>query len=458
MMTFTDDGRALADQVAALGSRAQTALDAATATAKAATADSAAKDVRIAELQAQVAQLQAQLPDDGRPTGEQYIRYEDLYVEGDTLQQTFNRLTEPKIVTMPAGVFETRRPWGKAPYAAGVAAPSTAYAFRPPKICRGIIGAGPGALGSTEGTVIRVTPNTCRSASEGGSWFQGGGSGSGDFILQGIHIEGTDQGMQTATDGRPGLDGKSPKLFTNCFLNGFPGVVAVQDVLTTGWYGNNGAPPGETFGLQVYNCDNHVLIRVEADGRRDPEGPSFGAVGLSAGTSFGARWIDCYSHHSNAKTYAMVFYQQFNSTTVNCRCGDAASGDGVGQFGYNGGGFNQERCAGIEHTRLDIYCNRKAGDKGVHFNHSSDAYSVTLRGRNFSAANGSTTLTDCTWNNMWGTSGNPLYVSTWVPYGGNPNAITTSPVVTLKGASVPFRWVFGGKHYTVTGPAAAPVA
>jgi len=386
-----------------------------------------------------------------RPTGPDYIRYEDLYKAGDTLQQTFNRLTVAKIVTMPPGVFDTKVLWGKGPLLSG-ATPPAAYAFRPPKICRGIIGSGRGSLGSTSGTVIRLTPNTCRSESEGGSWFQGGGSGSGSFILKNIHIEGTDQGKQTKSDGRPGYDGVSPKLFTNCFLNNFGGPLVVEDVLTTGWYGNNGAPPGETFGLQVYNCHNHIMRRVEADGRREPGGLAFGAVGLTAGNCVGAKWSNCYSHHSNAKTYAMVFFQSFDCKTWDCRLGDSGDGDGFGQFGYNGGGFNQERVSGAEHYNMKIYMNRKAGDKGVHFNHSSDAWSATFLGVTRSCNKGTTKIIDATWNNIWSKPENQLYVSTWIPYGGTPNAITVSPEVITSGKNVPFRWMYRGRHVTVTGP------
>jgi hypothetical protein len=385
------------------------------------------------------------------PTGPGYVRYEDLYRPGDTLQQTFNRLTVAAIITMPPGVFETKVQWGKAPLVSG-SVPSDA-ALRLPKICRGIWGSGKGALGSTAGTVIRVTPNTCRSKSEGGSWFQGGGSGSGSFTLKNVHFEGTDQGRQTVKESRPGLDGTSPKLFTNVFLYNYGGAVLVEDVLVTGWYGNNGAPPGETFGLQIYGCHNHVMRRVEADGRREPGGLAYGAVGLTSGSCVGSVWYDCWSHHSNAKTYAMVFFQNFNCKTYNCRLGSESDGaDGYGEFGYNGGGFNQERVAGAEHHNMKIYMNRKVGDKGVHFNHSSDSWGATYQGVARNCVNGTTKIIDATWNSIWGKTGNPMFVSTWIPYGGNANEINISPEVIKAGKNVPFQWIYGGKHLTVTGP------
>jgi hypothetical protein len=384
------------------------------------------------------------------PTGPDYIRYEDLYRAGDTLHGAFARLTTPKIVTMPPGLFETKVAWGKAPYYDGAATPQYPSAFRPPKVCRGIIGSGRGgAVGSNDPnqTTIRVTPMTCMSASEGGSWFQVGGSGSGDWTMKNLRIEGTEQGMQTTDENRPGIEGPTThKLFTNYFQSNQDGPVLIENVFTSGWYGNNGAPPGETFGIQVYQCDGHILRNVETDGRRAIGGPSYGAVGITAGNSHNAEWHNCWSHHANAKTYHQVFFQTAGCKTYDCRLGDSSDLDGTGEYnGYNGGGFNQERAMLSEHYRMDIYSNRKLGDKGVHFNHSSDAYSRTFDdGTTFSIpTHMSTKIIDSTWFNHWGKAGNPMYISTWIPYGGNANAITLSPDVINNGVHQVIMWSAG---------------
>jgi hypothetical protein len=408
---------------------------------------------------------------DPPPTGTGYVSYATLRARAvaagksdPDLQDVADQLTETATITFPAGVFETRRIWGKAPYFTGAQTPGRQAAILWPKNCTGIWGSGRGSLGSTAGTVIRVTPYTCQSAAEGGSWMQSGGSGSQGFFVKNIHFEGTEQGNQTAqildpTSGKqlPGGDGVSRKLFTNYFANNHGGLFTAEDILTTGWYGNNGAPPGETFGLEVYGCDNHVLRRVEADGRRTVGGPSFGAVGITVGNSYNSKWYDCWSHHSNAKTYALVFFQSAACKTYNCRLGDSSDLDGYGDFGvtnpsptnpgFTGGGFNQERAMSSEHYGLNIYNNRKGPnnpDKGVHFNHSSDAWSRVFNGTTWAVADHQDCLIqDATWFNHWGKAGNPFYVSTWIPYGGNPNAITLSPDVVVNGAHQIIMWAAG---------------
>jgi len=409
------------------------------------------------------------------PTGPDYIHYDVLRARATLggavdpdLQTVFDTLVEPKIVTMPPGVFETKRKWGKAPYYSGATTPQRQAALLVPKVCRGIWGSGRGSVGSTSGTIIRVTPMTCQSASEGGSWFQTGGSGSGDFLLKNLHIEGTEQGNQTAAKAdAPGYDGVSRKLFTNYFEQGNrTGQYVAEDILSNGSYGNNGAPPGETFNFQVYNADYHILRRVETDGRRAVGGPSFSSVGITAGNCYGAEWYDCWAHHINAKTYHMVYYQTMACKTFNCRLGDSSDLDGYGDFGvtnpspttpgFTGGGFNQERAGDSEHYGLNIYSNRKGPnnpDKGVHFNHSGDDWSRAFIGDTMRLVDHQYCLIqDATWFNHWGKTGNPLYVSTWIPYSSNPNAITVSPTVINNGVPQRIAWSPPGYSPTVLSP------
>lgn len=452
--------RASAAEAALLAAQTKATQDAATISAR---------DATITDLRAQLAAAQAAGPSADEITYEALkARAVAAGISAPNLQQVFDQLgpTEYKIVRLGFGVIDTQVAWGKAPLVAG-ASVAAEYAFRPPKSCRGIVGpSAPGRLGqkaTTAKAVIRLTPNTCKSQSEGGSWFQAGGSGSGDFLLKNVHVEGTDQGLQTAAKAStPGYDGVSPKLFTNVFLNAFGGQVTVEDVLVTGWYGNNGAPPGETFGLEVYNCDNHVLRRVEADGRREVGGLSFGAVGITSGSCIGAKWYNCWSHHQNGKTAAAVFYQVFDSKTYDCVMGDEADGDGTGQFnGVNGGGFNQERAGNCEHYRMKFYINRKVGDKGTHFNHSGDQWdlkrnNVLIRSWNPSVDE-KMLIVDAVFNNIWSAATNLLYVATWIPYGSSPNVIDDAPQVVhtdANGALVadPFKWIWGGQHITVTYP------
>jgi hypothetical protein len=405
------------------------------------------------------------------PTGTGYVSYATLRARAvaagksdPDLQDCVDQLTETATVTFPPGVFETRRIWGKAPFFTGAQTPVRQAALLWPKNCTGVWGSGRGSLGSTSGTVIRVTPYTCQSAAEGGSWMQSGGSGSQGFFMKNLHIEGTEQGQMTAqildpTTGKqlPGGDGVSRKLFTNYFANNHGGPFVAEDVFSNGAYGNNGAPPGETFCFQVYGCDGAILRRVECDGRRTVGGPSFASVGITQGNSYNAQWYDCYAHHVNAKTYHMVFFQTAACKTYNCRLGDPSDLDGYGDFGvtnpsptnpgFTGGGFNQERAMDSEHYGMFIYNNRKGPnnpDKSVHFNQSSDNWSRTFNGTTWTVADHQKCLIqDCSWFNHWGKAGNPLYVSTWIPYGGNTNAINISPDVVNNGAHQIIMWSAG---------------
>jgi hypothetical protein len=161
------------------------------------------------------------------------------------------RLTTPAIITFPEGVF-TCNDFATG-YYAGISIP---------KNCKGIWGSGQGTLGDlTHGTIFTMGAHT----STVGGVIPAQGSGgttqptvimsSGPTYQQSygqFQVAGTDQGHNfhgfTVYNAQPGTT------FT--------------DILTTGWQGNNGAPPGETFGLTVHGGYNHQLTRIEADGRR----------------------------------------------------------------------------------------------------------------------------------------------------------------------------------------------
>src|SRR4051794_37669503 len=71
-----------------------------------------------------------------RPSGPGYVRYEDLYVGGDTLQQTFNRVTGNDILTFPEGEFIFDDGFTNGYY----------DCIRVPTTCGGIAGSGNGTV------------------------------------------------------------------------------------------------------------------------------------------------------------------------------------------------------------------------------------------------------------------------------------------------------------------------
>jgi hypothetical protein len=436
------------------------------------------------------------------PTGPGYVHFNtELYQSGDTsLQQSFDRLpaflaANPSravgggaIVTMDPGVYMTgaTRLWGKAPLVSGTVPAAAAFTV-PRPYCRGIWGSGQGSLGTNDGTVIKVSPLTCRSRSEGGHWFNAGGSTSNGFVLKNVQVAGTDQGLQTEGGGGPGYDGVSSKLFTNFFAYNIAGAVPsnlvegrtnipvlIEDCLFTGSYGNNGAPPGETFNCQVYGSDRHIIRRCESDGRRTVGGPSYGAVGFTSGSTSLAEWDTLWAHHCNARTYAYVYFQAWACKARNIYCGDPSDQDGYGEFqGYNGGGFNLENSGMCEiwigdgapyPGRADDvpwYINRHLGDKGIHTNHSGGPYTATRLGNNYDMSNPAQSWLKIhatpynggrPWSNIWGESQNRHYVSTWIPYGTGPNVIDYAPEIDVNGVQVSYVWVRGGIHRIVTAP------
>jgi len=416
-------------------------------------------DLSAAQIQIGVLQAQIAANGSGRPTGPGYVRYEDLKAAapaGATLQQVINTVTDQKIITFPLGVFETTDTWGK-----GTSRPAPLVV---PATCGGFIGSGTGGLGSlgTDATVFRLKPLTCTSASEGGSWFQAN-SNCKDLVFKNFQVQGTDQGKQTAASnpGR-GLDGTSPKVFTNLNIYHPDGTVLIEDVLSTGWYGNNGAPPGETFGVQVYmDTDNLVTMRrVEADGRREVGGPSYGAVGITLGDTTHALVEDCYAHHNNGKTYAFVLFQCAakvkGDIMVRRLVCNSPEGDGPGQFGYTGGGVNQERVAGAVYEDLVLNVKRTGPsgfDKGVHFNHSGDSFPLDDRVAtmlNVDFNNAHVWIDGLTFSDIWN-NGYP-YFSTWGPnYGTGTNALHLAPHVHTKmNALIPIKWKHAATFYTVT--------
>jgi hypothetical protein len=69
----------------------------------------------------------------------------------------------------------------------------------------------------------------------------------------------------------------------------------IARIKVTGIPGNSAAPPGETFGINVFHCVNQILEGVEVDGR-DSNGTKVGATGFGHNYSTGTVHTDCYSH------------------------------------------------------------------------------------------------------------------------------------------------------------------
>lgn len=359
-----------------------------------------------------------------RPTGPGYVRYEDLYKSGDTVTGAMSRLTKPAIITFPEGRFECSD-FGNG-YTSGISIP---------KIAKGIWGSGRGSLGNNSGTIFTMKANS--SSKKALIPAQGSSgttpttlmmqSGSASSVSYGqFQIAGTEQGH----------------VFHGLAIYSPTGSASVTDVLVSGWSGDNGAPPGETFGLTIHGGSNNTLTRVEADGRREAGGTSFGAVGLTFQNTVGGSMTDCTSHHGVASP--VVLFQSFNVKTYNLKVGSLDDKSSV----TRGSSFNHERTSGCEHYNPSIIT--RETNRGVHITHSNDTYKLTVDGVSYSTVNGTIKVVDPVFNDIWGDGA--FYIETWVPYwNGNTMTLDNKPKVQhADGSTRPYKWAFAGKHYKIS--------
>jgi len=375
----------------------------------------------------------------GRPTGPGYQRYEDLYQAGDTVTQAMERCDDNVIITFPEGVFE------------GVDFPQVqGYAsILVPKRCNGIIGSGKGTLGGSTGTIFTMTPNssTYNAPTQGSSqpslarvMMRIGGFRGGTFAN--FQVAGTEQIVAGRTHPFHGFTDYDPL-----------GKTTIQDCLFTGWYGDNGAPPGETFGVAIHSktgdpsWHGHRMVRMETDGRRAVGGRVFGPCGLTFQNAVGGYMVDCNLHHN--KHVGFVAYQVFNLATYDSVI-DQATQDMQDIVSHSV--MNQERTDGITHFRLGMY--RKAVDSGVHLSHSNDFATFSFDGTPRTVTNGQTTLVDPSYTPIWE---GRLYIQSWDPYaiGGmevGGDSMTSAPlVVEADGVThIPYKWVDGDIHKLIT--------
>ena len=375
---------------------------------------------------------QSPIPDPTiRPTGPDYVRYEDLYQAGDTaadgtvnLSVILTRAAPAKIVTFPEGQFAVSdfNWFGRTQVAANLAA------IWVPSTLRGIVGSGRGTLGGNSGTVFTMKPNSSTRA----SYIPAQGSGQPNQlnlfkqvnqaypgVWKNFQIAGTDQGHN----------------FSTAQIYGTAGANEFSDILVCGWQGDNGSPPGETIGMSINGTGAHVATRLECDGRRVPGGPALGASGLTFQNNIGSTFVNCTSHY--CRTANFVGYQAFDCTMLGCTI-DAVS---AGSAAIGNGAMNLERCGGW----LLQDCTWLARSSKVHITYSNDAYTLTQGGVTRSTTTDRTlTVKNPTYNDAFGNG--YLYIETWDPEMGNPEVLTypaDAPLVVRSDGTthIPYLWV-----------------
>lgn len=285
----------------------------------------------------------------GRPSGTGYVRIEDLYRSGDTLQTVINKVTGNRILTLPEGTFAFRD--FRNGYFDGIRVGNSTASG-----CKGIVGSG-------RNTVIRGTSNTA-TRDQGNRYC----------------------GTQITISQKPGA------VLSNFSLRGGPqngmwyGGIKVDNCpdaqlswlyLRGGSRGYAQRPPGETFGINVLRSNRTTISDSEVDGR-DDAGTRVAASPIGWNYASDARVLRTYAHDGVASM--LTFYETTNIYTEDYRCFSTSSGAGT----LSGHGINHEQSQGlIRHVRPRLYVHgyysRAAGataSTGMHFLFANTKYDV----------------------------------------------------------------------------------
>jgi hypothetical protein len=189
--------------------------------------------------------------------------------------------------------------------------------------------------------------------------------------------------------------------------NGFRLQNCVNPVLSNiyieGMAGNQAAPPGETFGINLYKGDGAQLTNIEVDGRRTRQGgtESISSSPIGYNNHSNSVMTNCYFHHCQ---YGMpTFWQSNDCTTVNCRSE------------YNKTGFNHERATRITHKNVTI---KLGGERPHHFTMMNDQESGIL------------TVINPTWDLSSASPSGKLVIQMGARGTGVVDKQTTAPTVT----------------------------
>jgi hypothetical protein len=259
----------------------------------------------------------------GRPTGSDYVRYEDLYRPGDDLQAVLNRVTGNRILTLPPGNFTVQD--FRNGYYDGIRIGTGGAAD-----CRGLVGSG-------RSTVISVAPNSAtRTRGDNYAGNQLAIARKSDAVLSNFTVKGYHQGG---------------KIYGGIVVNGCSDAKLSWLFLKGASRGYSQRPPGETFGLNVMGSPRTTLSDSEVDGR-DDNGTRVGASPIGWNNTSDAEVYRTYCHHGVAGM--LTFYNVTNIYTEDYKAFATSSGPGT----LTGSGINHEQSQGtIRHVRPSLFIN-----------------------------------------------------------------------------------------------------
>lgn len=359
------------------------------------------------------------------------VRYEDVYVAGDTFRQTCARVTGGRVMTLPEGVFE----WddfamGDAGYLwYGLIIGSSTGGFTGLK----------GFMGSGPGTILRMREKTSTKAEDLANPPTSGSTTQqltqmlfnhcDDALLCNLTFEGADQDTSTYPTYYTGVK------FSRCMRP----TVAWVHIRGAGNGWRNG-PPGEAFSVIFYDNTGTVSYPIvhdcDIDGRR-PDGARVAAANLSFNGPNNGQANRIWSHHT-AHSHGLVYWLSGNCSTEDYWATD------IGYTNSNGDQLslcvNHEQAkATITHNRPRWILNGKYSaipghtlNAGMHFSawSTTDDTSIVISDPINDAGPNGTSILSCDMRSTYGGGGIA---------GAGYNVITTMPVVTKNNTALAIR-------------------
>ena len=363
-----------------------------------------------------------------RKEGANYVRYEDLYVSGDNLQQTINRVTSNKILTFPEGEFAIPNNFPNG-YYDGVRLGSGSWGAA----CRGLSGSGPNTSFSM--ATSNLPKWTSTATADPYMLIDAIGPSSSARIsveFSNFSIRGTDlgQGNEYPYQGLR-LEKCTNSLIENVFISGITGTMNY--------------PPGETGSVNLFDCvgsswDNPAVTinNLEVDGRRGGVKVSSSPVMINA-----CKYMifnSPYLHHARCGGGGLAWWWCEDGQVNNGRSEHIGSGTGT-QTGYC---FNHEESTRITYDNPIMVCGRgQPGDSpsSLHMSLNSATGTGGPYWGDAEAPDCILTVNNPTWD-ATAVGGGQFCVETWNQ--GAANRQHTAAVVTgANGFPLPYVWING---------------
>ncbi len=281
-----------------------------------------------------------------RPTGSQYIQYEDFLQTGETAANTNlydilgrasdANLTSPKYITLPAGIFSfTGFPLEVGGTDVGLRFGEKAGGF---KGLWGMYGVG-------RTTIIRNLPF---SSSQHTKDMGSATPAAGLINVQMILAQGNDARSETFVFKNFQLRGEdADHYYEGILIYNSPGAIIENLYLRGANPGFKNAPPGETMAIKSNNASGLQILDCEVDGRHWQTNTRIGAAVIGMNNTTGITIKRFFGHHALASM--VTFYQCSDVYTEDLVTWTNGTENGNGK---NGAGINHERNYGtFEHVR-----------------------------------------------------------------------------------------------------------